>query len=128
MTVRYLNQVTLGNWLTIGGMAVAVFIAWGSAQTRISLLEEKILQLQAAHSQEIVGLQKQFDEATIETRRVRPEVESRLRALEATAGASAVEVRELKGDIIDLKGALSETNQQLREVAGLLRQANGAKP
>jgi uncharacterized protein HemX len=110
----FVNQITLGNVLQLLGVLVAVFVAWGNVQTRLASLEQR--------DQE---MQRQFDAELVETRRVRPDVEARLRALETRFGAALVEVEGLKSDMTELKEALKETNGQLREVATLLRQANG---
>lgn len=110
----FVNQINLGKILQLLGVLVAVFIAWGNVQTRLASLEQR--------DQE---MQRQFDAELVETRRVRPDVEARLRALETRFGAALVEVEGLKSDMEELKQALKETNGQLREVATLLRQANG---
>jgi hypothetical protein len=117
MSELHAPKTNINTWITIGGFILTCFLG-----------AVAIGNFQATTQAQIVELRRDFDEAMVETRRVRPDVEARLRAMETRFGATLVEVQELKGDILELKDALRDTTVQLREVSGLLRQANGERP
>lgn len=115
MTAKYVNQFTLGNLLTILGMVLALIVQWNITQTRIVLLENRDSQFEL-----------QIAETAAETRRIRPEFENRLRALENRSGQAIAELSNVTEDIREVKDALRDINQELRATLNVLKQ--NAKP
>jgi predicted nucleic acid-binding Zn-ribbon protein len=102
MTTRFVNQITLGNWITIVTIAGAALLAWGGTQSDIRAVR------QAADT-----LREQLQVAAADAR----ETDVRLRGLETSRMSDLAEITALRRDITDLKA-------DLRAVATLLREAN----
>jgi hypothetical protein len=108
-TPVYQPTITLGNIITVGMLIISMTLAYG----RLQAADE-------ANATATAAVQREFDQAMIETRRVRPEVEARVRALEAIGVGTGAEVAGLRRDMSELK-------EQMRELTTELRKANGGK-
>jgi hypothetical protein len=110
MTVKptFTPTITLGNLLTLGMLIVSVTMAWSELRSA-----------DAAQTARLDEMQRGFEASLVETRRVRPEYETRLRSLEAGRAADATEIAALRRDMADLR-------TDLREAIALLRQIRGA--
>jgi seryl-tRNA synthetase len=124
MTEPHSPKTNINTWVTIFGFALTILtgaVAFGRASEQN---DARMLAIETRQEE----MQRQFEDAMVETRRVRPEVEVRLRALETYAAAARTENQELKSDMADLKETLRDFRVELREVATLLRETNGGAP
>lgn len=101
----YQPVVTLGNILTIAVMAVAVFTAYSDLKTSDETTALRI-----------ATIQESFNDSMIETRRVRPEIELRLRSLESARAGDLADAASLRRDMQDLKNTMRELTLELRKL------------
>ena len=120
-TPTYLPTITLGNLLSLVVMIVGGMVVVGDMRAADQSNAARIEFVQQEFGNRMAVIQKEFDEAMIETRRVRPEIESRLRAVENLAPAAAAEAASLRREI-------SEMKVQMRDLLVELRKANSDKP
>ena len=124
MTEPQSPKTNINTWVTICGFALTILtgaVAFGRAS------EQNDARMMAIETRQ-EEMQRQFEDAMVDTRRVRPEVEVRLRALENYSASSRAENAELKSDMGELKDTLRDFRVELREVASLLRETRGGNP
>ena len=106
----FVATITLGNLITAGIMLVSLVLAYGELRASDD-----------AFAMQLVSLQREFDDAMVETRRVRPEMDIRMRAVEAVQAGGLADSASLRREMQDLK-------VQIHDLANELRKANAERP
>lgn len=106
----FVATITLGNLLTGGAMLISLALAYGQLRAA-----------DEAFAMQLMTQQRAFDDAMVETRRVRPEIDVRLRAVEAVQAGGVADSASLRREMQDLK-------VQIHDLANELRKANAERP
>lgn len=109
-TSVFVATITLGNLITGAVMLISLSLAYGELRAS-----------DEAFAMQLVNQQREFDDAMVETRRVRPEMDIRLRAVEAVQAGGLADSAALRREMQDLK-------VQIHDLANELRKANAERP